>query len=114
MGHENGQSVKVDFDVAGVIAEAVAYADAIVAGDVRLAETFLAKEPKAGISPVLAALPESITGAEVVSLTLPDSGRSTTLTRYSGEGDPVLVLAIWVETTAGLMIREQRIAGVAT
>jgi hypothetical protein len=102
----------VEFDVAGVIAEAVAYADAIVAGDVRLAETFLVNEPEAGIPPELAALPESVTGAEVVSLTVPDSGRSTTLTRYSGNGEPVLVLAIWVQTAAGMMITEQRVAGV--
>ena len=104
--------MEVHFDVAGVIAEAAAYADAIVAGDIKRAAIYLTENSKAGLDPMLEALPRPIVGAEVVSLTVPDSGRSTTLTRYSGSGDPVLVLAVWVETHEGLMIRDQRIAGV--
>ena len=111
MVSENAPSVRVDFDVAGVIAEASAYTGAIVAGDLQLAATYLTEGPKKRMSPVLEALPQGITGAEVVSLTVPDSGRSTTITRYFGEGDPVLLLAVWVETDQGLMIREQRVAG---
>jgi hypothetical protein len=112
MVSENVPSVRVDFDVAGVIAEASAYAGAIVAGDLEGAASYLTEGPKKRISLLLEALPHPITGAEVVSLTVPDSGRSTTITRYSGAGKPVLLLAVWIETDQGLMIREQRIAGV--
>lgn len=112
MVSESVPSVRVDFDVAGVIAEASAYAGAIVAGDLERAGSYLTEGPKKRISLLLEALPQPITGAEVVSLTVPDSGRSTTITRYSGAGKTVLLLAVWIETDQGLMIREQRIAGV--
>jgi hypothetical protein len=112
MAFEHARSVRVDFDVAAVIAEATAYAGAIVAGDLERASSYLTHGPKARRAPVLQALPDELTGAEVVSLTVPDSGRSTTITRFAGAGDPVLLLAVWVETPQGLMIREQRIAGV--
>jgi hypothetical protein len=112
MAAESTQSVRVEFDVAGVIAEASAYAGAIVAGDLERASGYLAESPRSSMEPVLKALPEPVLGAEVVSLTVPDSGRSTTITRYSGENESVLVLAVWVESETGLVIRDQRIAGV--
>lgn len=109
---ENAPSVHVEFDVAAVIAEASAYAGAIIAGDLERARTYLTEPPTTSICPVLEALPYPITAAEVVSLTVPDSGRSTTITRYSSAADSVLLLAVWIETDQGLMIREQRLAGV--
>jgi hypothetical protein len=112
MVSESVPSVRVDFDVAGVIAEASAYADAIIGGDLELAGSYLTQAPKTGVCPVLEALPQPITAAEVVSLTVPDSGRSTTITRYSTANRSVLLLAVWIETDQGLRIREQRIAGV--
>jgi hypothetical protein len=112
MAFEHARSVRVDFDVAAVIAQASAYAAAIVAGDLERASSYLTDGPKARRQPLLQALPDELTGAEVVSLTVPDSGRSTTITRFAGGAEPVLLLAVWVETTQGLMIREQRIAGV--
>jgi hypothetical protein len=105
-------SVRVEFDVAGVIAEASAYADAIIQGDLERAGSYLTRPPTKSVSPVLDAFTEQITAAEVVSLTVPDSGRSTTITRYSSAHRSVLLLAVWIETDQGLMIREQRIAGV--
>jgi hypothetical protein len=112
MAYEEASSMAVHFDVAGVIAEAAAYAAAIVAGDTKRAGVYLLEGAKAAMATVLEALPKPVEGAEVVSLTVPDSGRSTTLTRFAGGGDSVLVLAVWVETATGLMIRDQRIAGV--
>jgi hypothetical protein len=112
MAYEEASSMAVHFDVAGVIAEAAAYAAAIVAGDTKRAGVYLLGGSKTAMTAVLDALPSPLVGAEVVSLTVPDSGRSTTLTRYTGGGDSVLVLAVWVETANGLMIRDQRIAGV--
>jgi hypothetical protein len=112
MVSESVPSVRVEFDVAGVIAEASAYADAIIAGDLERARSYLTEPPKSSVCPVLDALPEPITAAEVVSLTVPNSGRSTTITRYSNANGSVLLLAVWVETDHGLMMREQRIAGV--
>jgi hypothetical protein len=112
MAQEDTTSMEVHFDVAGVIAEAAAYAAAIVAGDIERATTYLLDGSTQAMTPVLEAMPRPIIGAEVVSLTVPESGRSTTLTRYSGGGDPVLLLAVWIETAKGLMIRDQRIAGV--
>lgn len=112
MAQEDTTSMEVHFDVAGVIAQAAAYAAAIVGGDIERATTYLLSGASEAMTAVLEALPSPVIDAEVVSLTVPDSGRSTTLTRYSGGGDPVLLLAVWVESEQGLMIRDQRIAGV--
>jgi hypothetical protein len=105
-------SVAVEFDVASVVAEASAYAALIVAGDIRAAARYLTRGSAADISRILGALPHPISGSEVVSLTVPDSGRSTTITRFTGVGAPILLLAVWVGTGDELKIREQRIAGV--
>jgi hypothetical protein len=105
-------SVEVHFDVAAVIAEASVYGRLIVLGDADAAARFLIDGSVADIAPIVEALPHPLTGCEVVSLTVPNSGRSTTLTRFMGEGKPVLVLAVWIESGDRLGIREQRLAGV--
>jgi hypothetical protein len=112
MSHQSQPSVAVDFDVAAVITEASAFAGMIVAGDIQGAARSLSSGSVADVSSIVELLPHPLSGSEVVSLTVPDSGRSTTLTRYTGAGDPVLVLAVWIETDDRLAIRDQRVAGV--